>query len=104
MSSRTASRLPSRLYGRRYGARPHAKSDYFHLAVKILNSYRSFASLSEQNTSVFPSGDHSGKLVNPPKFVTCSSPDPSTFIMNSSNLRLSHSCLFDENRIFLPSG
>src|SRR5437016_2891218 len=76
----------------------------FQLAVKILNSYRSLASLSEQNTSVLPSGENSGNEVNPPKVVTCSRPVPSTLIRYNSNFRLSHSCLFDANRIFLPSG
>src|SRR5579872_6737157 len=89
------------------GSRPaqrRRRSFYFQSAVKILNSYLSLASRSEQNTSRFPSGENSGNEVNPPKSVTCSNPLPSTFIWNNSNLRLSHSFLLDANTIFLPSG
>ena len=60
--------------------------------------------MSEQNTSVLPSGENSGNDVNPPKLVTCSRPVPSRFIRYNSNLRLSHSCLLDANRTFFPSG
>src|SRR5437879_3365773 len=89
----------------RPGGMPHFR--YFawpHFAVKILNSYRSLASRSEQKTSVLPSGENSGNDVNPPKSVTCSSSEPSALIRYSSNFRLSQACLFEENRIFPPSG
>ena len=42
--------------------------------------------------------------MNPPKSVTCSRPVPSVLIRYSSNFRPSQSCLFEANRIFLPSG
>src|SRR5260370_34741378 len=70
----------------------------------MLNLYRCFASLSDAKPSFFPSGENSGKAVNPPKLVTCSRPLPSGFTMNSSNLRPSQLCLFEEKIIFLPFG
>src|SRR5215471_13446448 len=80
--------------------------DHFsrHGAVKILNSYGLFASLSDANTMLLPSGENSGNAVKPPKLVTCSRPVPSTLIRYNSNLRLSHACLLEENRMRLPSG
>src|SRR5579872_3394030 len=89
------------------GSRPaqrRRRSFYFQSAVKILNSYLSLASRSEQNTSFFPSGENSGNEVNPPKLVTCSSPLPSVLIKKSSNFRLSHSFLFEAKMILFPSG
>src|SRR5690349_8363990 len=77
---------------------------HFQSATKILNSYRSFASRSETKTTRLPSGENSGKEVNPLKSVICSNPVPSILIMNSSNFRESQACLFEENTTFLPSG
>ena len=48
----------------------------FHAAVKILNSYGVFASLSDAYTMLLPSGANSGNAVKPPNFVTCSPPGP----------------------------
>src|SRR4051812_15561033 len=99
--------MPAGFAQRKSNVREQAKLYRPHLpqaAVKILNSYRSLASWSEQNTSVFPSGENSGKLVKPPKVVTCSRPVPSRLTRYNSNFRLSHSCLLEANRIFFPSG